>query len=127
MPSDQKPSVKMIILEVDEAHPDDVAEKGNYGEILHRHFVKAGNNHDPPLGIQTDTRFVVPEKGGKIPRIEDFEGVTGVLITGSTFDAHGDDEWITDLIALLKGEHESVLDLGITRAIWSKFRCLGLH
>jgi hypothetical protein len=46
----------------------------------------------------------VTEKGGKVPKYEEFEGVKGVLITGSMYDAHGDDQWILDLLALLRGE-----------------------
>lgn len=105
MPDQPKPpTVKMIVLEVDEPHPDDHKEKGSLGEILERHFIKAGQNHDPPLGIEADQRFVVEDKGGKIPSVEEFEGVKGILITGSTYDAHGDDEWIVKLRDLIKSE-----------------------
>ena len=107
MPKDDNtelPMVRMIVLETDEPHPDDHHEKGSLGEILHRHFVTAGERHDPPLGIDTDMIFVVKEKGGRIPKKEEFDGVKGVLITGSMYDAHGDDEWIVDLLDLLRGE-----------------------
>ncbi len=108
MPTESRsdvPTVKMIVLETDEPHPDDHHEKGSLGEHLHNHFVKAGKNHDPPLGIETDQIFVVKEKGGRIPSKEEFEGVKAVLIAGSVYDAHGDDEWILELLALLKGEY----------------------
>jgi hypothetical protein len=97
----------MVVLETDEPHPDDHHEKGSLGEILHQHFDKAGQSHDPPLGVETDMVFVVKEKGGRIPRIEEFEGVQGVLITGSMYDAHGDDQWILDLLELLKSTSEA--------------------
>jgi hypothetical protein len=104
MPSDEIPMVKMIVLEVDEPHPDDQKEKGRLGEILERHFIKAGKNHDPPLGVEVDMRYIVEDNGGKIPSVEEFEGVRGILITGSTYDAHGDDEWIIKLMDLIKRE-----------------------
>jgi hypothetical protein len=102
--TDSLPMVKMIVLEVDEPHPDDLKEKGSLGEILERHFIKAGKNHSPPLGVEVDQRFVVEDKGGKIPSVEEFEGVKGILITGSTYDAYGDDEWILKLMELIKRE-----------------------
>ena len=102
MPSAELPMVKMIVLEVDEPHPDDQKEKGTLGEILERHFVKAGKEHDPPLGVQVDMRYIVEEEGGKIPSVEEFEGVRGILITGSTYDAYGDNPWILKLMDLIK-------------------------
>lgn len=103
----------MVVLETDEPHPDDHHEKGSLGEILHRHFKQAGDRHDPPLGIETDQIFVVKEKGGRIPAVEEFDGVKGVLITGSMYDAHGDEEWILKLLDLLKSEQVSI-------SIWCK-------
>lgn len=105
----------MVVLETDEPHPDDHHEKGSLGEILHNHFKTAGENHDPPLGIETEQIFVVTEKGGRIPKVEEFEGVTGVLITGSMYDAHGDDEWILELLELLKSELTILL-----RSVWMR-------
>lgn len=104
MPFNELPMVKMIVLEVDQPHPDDQKEKGSLGEILERHFIKAGKNHDPPLGVEVDMRYIVEENGGKIPSVEEFEGVRGILITGSTYDAHGDNEWIIKLMDLIKRE-----------------------
>ena len=66
-------------------------------------FKTAGDNHDPPLGIETAIHFVVEPKGGHVPKVEDFENCHAVLLTGSMFDAHGDDEWIHKLLDLLKG------------------------
>lgn len=93
----------MMVLETDEAHPDTVKEQGSFAEILHRHFEKAGSHHDPPLGVETDHIFVVTDKGGKIPKYENFEGVHCVLITRSCYDAYGDNIWILGLLALLRG------------------------
>ena len=104
--------IRMIVLETDEPHPDDHREKGSLGELAHDHFARAGKAHDPPLGIETDQIFVVTEKGGRIPKVEEFEGVKGVLITGSMYDAHGDDEWILQLLDLLKSESKTRPCLG---------------
>jgi hypothetical protein len=93
----------MMILETDEPHRKTQSRRGTFGSVLHKHFADAGAAHDPPLGIETDRRFVVPEKGGEIPRFEDFEGCHALLITGSMYDAHGDDGWILELLGLLRG------------------------
>lgn len=41
---------------------------------------------------------------GRIPKYDEFETFNGLLITGSMFDAHGDDEWILQLMELLRGK-----------------------
>ena len=91
-----------MVLETDEPHPDTHHEKGSFGDILNHHFTKAGSQHHPPLAVETDQRFVVTEKGGSMPTYEDFDNFDGLLITGSMFDAHGDNEWILQLLRLLK-------------------------
>lgn len=98
-----RPTVRFMILETDEAPPKTQRDKGSYSEIFDEHFRKAGEMHDPPLNVETAKRFVVTEKGGKMPTVEDFEGFQAVLISGSTFDAHGDNPWILELLELLKG------------------------
>lgn len=97
------PIVRMMVLETDEPHPKSKERRGTYGEILKRHFESAGADHDPPLGVQTDTRFVVTDKGGKLPTYDEFDDFHAVLITGSMYDAHGSNEWITQLVELLTG------------------------
>ncbi|KAJ4288722.1 hypothetical protein N0V88_007256 [Collariella sp. IMI 366227] len=92
----------MIVLETDDPHPDTKERKGSFGEILHRHFTDAGNAHDPPLGIETDMRYVVTERGGVMPKYEDFEHCHALLITGSTYSATDNNPWILDLMSLLK-------------------------
>jgi hypothetical protein len=49
------------------------------------------------------SRFVVTDKGGEIPEASEFEGFHAVLITGSMYDAHGNNQWILDLLDLIKG------------------------
>ncbi|EJT78281.1 hypothetical protein GGTG_03383 [Gaeumannomyces tritici R3-111a-1] len=95
------PVVRMMVLETDEPHPKSKGRRGTYGEILRRHFESAGADHDPPLGVQTDTRFVVTDKGGKVPTYDELNDFHAVLITGSMYDAHGSNEWITQLVGLL--------------------------
>lgn len=103
-PTLDAPVVRLMVLETDEPHPDTKTERGSFGEILHHHMTKAGAAHRPPLGVETDQVFVVTEKGGRTPRFEDFEGFHGLLITGSMYDAHGHNQWILDLLQVLKGE-----------------------
>jgi len=97
-----RPIVRMMVLETDKPHPETENRKGTFGEILHKHFVDAGEAHDPPLGIETDIRFVVTEKGGNVPKYDEFKDSHALLITGSVYDAHGDDPWILDLLQLLR-------------------------
>lgn len=97
------PVVRMMVLETDEPHPKSKERLGSYGENLHRHFKAAGDSHKPPLDIESDIRFVVADKGGEVPKAAEFDGFDAVLLSGSMYDAHGDDEWIGDLLALLKG------------------------
>jgi len=96
----------MLVLETDEAHPDTHKQHGSFGQVLDKLFKNAGDKHDPPLGVETIMRFVVEDKEhreGSVPTLEELEGIHAVLITGSMYDAHGDEEWILKLLALLKG------------------------
>jgi GMP synthase-like glutamine amidotransferase len=96
-------TVRMMVFETDEPHPETIAEKGTFGDVFDKLFKTAGDNHDPPLGIETAMKFVVESKGGKVPSVDELKDVHAILITGSMFDAHGDDEWILKLIKLLQG------------------------
>jgi len=41
--------------------PDTKENRGGFAYMLDDLFTKAGNNHDPPLGIKTNTHFVVDD------------------------------------------------------------------
>ncbi|SPJ82506.1 related to anthranilate synthase component II [Fusarium torulosum] len=101
-PSIDATVVRVFVLETDTPHPDTQSERGSFGEILHSHFSRAGSKHHPPLGVETEQVFVVTEKGGRMPKVEEFEKYDGLLITGSMYDAHGDNPWIHELLDLLK-------------------------
>ncbi|KAK4223042.1 hypothetical protein QBC38DRAFT_60956 [Podospora fimiseda] len=98
----QLPVVRMIVLETDEPNRGTQSRRGPFGEILHHHFAAAGKAQDLFLGIETDRRFVVTEKGGTMSKFSDFEDYHVVLITGSIYDADGDNPWILELLGLLK-------------------------
>lgn len=100
-----KPIVRMVVLETDEPHPETKSRRGTFGEILHHHFANAGDAHQPPLGIETDMKYIVTEKGGTVPKYGDFENCHALLITGSMYNATGDDPWILELLDLLKGDN----------------------
>ena len=94
----------MLVLETDETHPDTQKEKGGFGEILNELLVKAGNAHEPKLGIETMMQYIVEPDGGRIPKIEEItDDIHAIIITGSEWDAHGDDEWIHKLMNLIQG------------------------
>lgn len=103
-PTNDADVVRIMCLETDEPHPDTQSEKGSFGQVLHDHMSKAGADHHPPLGVETDQVFIVTEKPhGRMPKVEEFDKFDGLLITGSMYDAHGDNQWIQDLLKLLRG------------------------
>ncbi|KAF4554698.1 Glutamine amidotransferase class-I-like protein [Elsinoe fawcettii] len=100
-------TVRMLVLETDENHPDDKREKGGFGDMFNKLFRTAGDNHDPPLGIDVEMHYVVddPDNGhhGHVPRASEIpDDVTAILITGSMYDAHGNNPWIKSLLSLLR-------------------------
>ena len=98
-----RPVARMIVLETDMPHPETQARCGTFGQILHRHFSHAGDAHDPPLGIETDTVYIVNATTSQMPNFHDFDDYDALLITGSVYNAYDNDPWIVDLLALLKG------------------------
>ncbi|KAF2025808.1 class I glutamine amidotransferase-like protein [Setomelanomma holmii] len=101
--SDHPDKVRMLVLETDEPHPDTQKEKGSFGDILNELLREAGEAHSPALGIETAMQYIVEPEGGQIPKKEEItEDIQAILITGSEWDAHGDDEWIHKLIDLIK-------------------------
>ncbi|KAL4783746.1 class I glutamine amidotransferase-like protein [Aspergillus varians] len=101
-PTPSAPVIRLMVLETDKPHPDTYSERGSFGQIVHSHFAKAGRAHYPPLGVETDQVFVVSEQGGRIPTVRDFDTFDGLLITGSVYDAHANNEWILNLLEVLK-------------------------
>jgi hypothetical protein len=63
MPHSTEPreTVKMLVLETDETHPDTMKERGGFGSVFRELFTNAGNKHDPPLGVELDMHFVVDD------------------------------------------------------------------
>lgn len=95
--------VRMLVLETDDAHPDTQKEKGGLGEVLGELFKKAGDEHDPPLGIETVIQYIIEDQGGKVPEPKDIgDDIHAILITGSVYDAHSDEKWILKLMDFVK-------------------------
>lgn len=104
--SDHPEKVRMLVLETDEPHPDTQKKKGSFGEILNDLLSRAGEAHTPKLAIETVMQYVVEPNGGKIPAKEEItEDIHAILITGSVWDAHGEDEWIHKLMDLIRRTH----------------------
>lgn len=101
-PTPDAPIVRLMVLETDMPHPDTYSERGSFGQIVHSFFSKAGRAHHPPLGVETDQVFVVSERGGRIPTVDEFARFDGLVITGSVYDAHANNPWILELLELLK-------------------------
>lgn len=99
--------VRMLVLETDSPHPEVKDNKGGYSDILNSLFKYAGKEHDPPLEIETDMHYVVddPENDhyGHVPQVSDIDpSIKAILITGSMYDAHGDNPWIKQLLNFLR-------------------------
>ena len=95
--------VRMLVLETDAVHPDTHKEIGSFGEVFNDLLVRAGDAHDPPLGIETIMQYIVEPDGGRVPDHSDIpKDLHAILITGSEWDAHGDDEWIHKLMEFIK-------------------------
>jgi GMP synthase-like glutamine amidotransferase len=93
----------MLFFEKDEPHPDTQEEKGSFGQVLHNLLRQAGEEHDPELGIETEMQYCVEPDGGRIPKPEDIsDDIHAILITGSVYDAHSDEEWILKLMDFVK-------------------------
>lgn len=93
--SQHEDRVRMLVLETDETHPETQKEIGGFGEVFNNLFIKAGDDHDPQLGIETMMQYIVEPEGGEVPGPKDIpEDLHAILITGSEWDAHGDDPWI---------------------------------
>lgn len=97
----------MLVLETDSPHPEIKDDKGTYSEILNSLFKDAGKEHDPPLKIETEMHYVVddPENDhhGHVPQVSDIDpSIKAILITGSMYDAHGDNPWIKQLLQFLR-------------------------
>jgi GMP synthase-like glutamine amidotransferase len=104
MISDHPEKVRMLVLETDETHPDTQEETGSFGDVLGQLLKKAGDQHNPSLGIETAMQYVVEPEGGSIPKLEEIgDDIHAILITGSCWDAHGDDPWILKLMQLIRG------------------------
>lgn len=111
------PKIKLLVLETDETHVETQKDKGHFGQVLHHHFSKAGLNHNPPLGVETDRRFVVADKGGKVPTYDEIKDYHAILMTGSCYDAHSDNPWIIELMNLLRGKESSNHQPGFGKTI----------
>ena len=99
--------VHMLVLETDEPHPDTQEQRGSFGQMFNELFNTAGSKHEPPLAVTTTMKFIVddPSKGkqGHVPTIDEIpEDTRAIIITGSLYDAHGDDPWIRKLLDLLE-------------------------
>lgn len=105
--TDSNDSINVLIFETDEPHPETEDRKGSFGDIFHDLFTKAGAEHDPPLSVKTSMHYIVddPENGkdGHVPSVSEIpKSVHAILITGSVYDAHGDNKWVLQLLDLLK-------------------------
>ncbi|KAH7355414.1 class I glutamine amidotransferase-like protein [Rhexocercosporidium sp. MPI-PUGE-AT-0058] len=94
--------VRMLVLETDQTFESTSERKGTFGDIFHSLFSKAGQDHEPPLEVETAMKFIVEPEGGKIPDVSEVGEIDAVLITGSKYDAHGDDEWILKLVLWIR-------------------------
>jgi len=99
-------AVHILVLETDEPHPETRDRKGSFGHIFHDLFTKAGSAHEPPLKVTTSEHYVVDDPDnqeyGSVPSASEIpESTKAICITGSMYDAHGDNPWVLRLVELL--------------------------
>ncbi|WOK99381.1 hypothetical protein Cni_G08093 [Canna indica] len=75
------------------------AEDSEYVTRVHGGYFKVFVNL---LGEEGDTWHVYRAARGELPRPEEAAAYDGFVISGSCSDAHGDEPWIRNLLALLK-------------------------
>ena len=88
----------------DATHPETQERRGGFGHIFNDLFQQAGDAHDPPLGIETNMHYVVEDgdNPGHVPTIDEIPNdVRAIVISGSMYDAHGNNPWILKLVDLL--------------------------
>ncbi|RPB14003.1 GMP synthase [Morchella conica CCBAS932] len=108
-----KSSVRILVLETDYPLAPIHSTRGSYGEIFGKLFSKVGSELDPPIDVETVPCYVVghedstSKETGELPDIKEVEEYDGILITGSKYDAHGDDPWIHRLIEWIRTAWES--------------------
>lgn len=72
-------------------------------------FSRVGSALSPPIDTQVTPCYVVGnndpslEEDGRLPEVSELGGYDGVLITGSKYDAHGDNLWILKLMEWIQG------------------------
>ena len=90
MLSSHPEKVRMLVLETDDPHPETQKEKGGFGNVLGELFKEAGDEHEPQLGIETLMHYVIEEKGGRVPKVEEIgDEIHAIMITGSVYDEIG--------------------------------------
>ena len=100
-----KDTIKMLVLETDATHPETQERRGGFGHVFNDLFQQAGDAHDPPLGVETDMHYVVEDgdNPGHVPTIDEIPSdVRAIIISGSMYDAHGNEPWILKLVDLLQ-------------------------
>lgn len=92
--------IHLLVLETDTPLPKIYKERGSFADIFGELFDKAGKALKPPVQVETSSYYVV---GDEAEYPESLEGVDAILLTGSKFDAHGNDDWIHKLISFTRG------------------------
>ncbi|RRT57619.1 hypothetical protein B296_00018023 [Ensete ventricosum] len=75
------------------------AEDSEYVKKVHGGYFKVFVSL---LGEEGETWHVYRAARGELPPAEDVDSYDGFVISGSCSDAHGDDQWIRDLLSLLE-------------------------
>ena len=92
--------IHLLVLETDTPLPKVSKERGSFADIFHDLFAKAGKSLKPPVEVQTSSYYVV---GDEAEYPASLDGVNAILLTGSKYDAHGNDPWIHKLISFTRG------------------------
>ena len=97
--------IHLLVLETDTPLPKIYKERGSFTDIFHELFEKAGKSLKPPIDVETSSYYVV---GDEADYPASLDGVDAILLTGSKYDAHGNDPWIHKLISFTRGAISSL-------------------
>lgn len=101
--------VRLLILETDQPLSPINSSRGGYGNLFQQLFSSVGSDLDPAIDVHVTPCYVVgnndssSEEDGSLPDISTLNNYDGVVITGSKYDAHGDNPWILRLIKWIQG------------------------
>ncbi|RPA75908.1 GMP synthase [Ascobolus immersus RN42] len=126
--SRHRQQVKLLVLETDVTLEPVQDSHGSYADLFEKTFKRVAKEQDPPIDIKVHSIYIVGEHHCNLPSEDELQNYNAVLITGSKYDAHGDDKWILELQAWIREQwvkHPELNWAGVCFGHQSLARALG--